>query len=144
MKNFRLWIIILSSCFLVLACDDPVREKEMKAEAFRAISTQDLITAVGYEAQWRLEAQNNSMIFVDTNGAAKNFEKVKRFYGNGGMGISGVFEDEKIIIAITPAECLDENLSRIYPYTIEVIEGVEQFSGCGYTDSQPYLIRGGS
>ena len=108
----------------------------MKAEAFRAISTQDLITAVGYEAQWRLEAQNNSMIFVDTNGAAKNFEKVKRFYGNGGMGISGVFEDEKIIIAITPAECLDENLSRIYPYTIEVIEGVEAIQWLGYTDRQ--------
>ena len=106
--------------------------------SFDAIDDVEAITALGTEPFWNVQIEGVTLTYStpeNPNGAQTT---IKRFAGNGGLGISGELNSLPLQLAITPGECSDGMSDRIYPYTATLAFDGENLLGCAYTDIQGF------
>lgn len=113
-------------------------EKPGDVPAFDGIAESEIITALGNEPFWNAKIDGDTLVYSTPENIDGTTITISRFAGNGGLGLSGTFSGEALLLAITPGECSDAMSDRTYPFTATLTIGDDQRNGCAYTDQQPF------
>jgi len=105
---------------------------------FDGIGEGEVITVLGTEPFWSARIEGAILSYSTPENADGTQVAIRRFAGNGGLGISGELDGSPLQLAITPGECSDGMSDRAYPYTATLALGSENLLGCAYTDIQEY------
>ncbi len=139
-KYARKAAMVIGALFLA-ACagNDAGNDKaESDAATFDAIAQDEAITALGTEPFWNGEIANGTLVYSTPELPGGTEIAVKRFAGNGGLGVSGELDGKPLDLAITPGRCSDGMSDRTFPYTATLSIGGDVRTGCAYTDRQPF------
>ena len=102
------------------------------------IGADEVVYLTGTEPFWGGQIAGELLTYTTPENQAGQRLAVTRFAGRGGLSFSGQADGDNIDIAITPAPCSDGMSDRTYPYNVTLQWGVEQRTGCGWTDAQPH------
>ncbi|MBO6642587.1 hypothetical protein [Altererythrobacter sp.] len=120
------------------ACFGGAEDAPGDVETFDGIADGETINALGNEPFWSAKIEAEKLTYTTPENMAGDVVAVKRFAGNGGLGISGELAGAPLHMAVTPGECSDTMSDRSYPFTVTLTLGETQLNGCAYTESQPY------
>lgn len=136
--RFRQAAMLGAAVAVLAACSPATHETPGEVPAFDGIADSETITALGTEPFWSARVEGNSLTWSTPENSAGTRIAVTRFAGNGGLGISGTMDGAPLQMAVTPGSCSDQMSDRRYPFTVTLTIGNAQFSGCAYTDKQPF------
>lgn len=108
------------------------------AQTFDAIAPGETIRLVGTEPFWGGTVTGTEFLYTHLENQTGERIAVKRFAGNSGLGFSGTRNGQPLDLMITRGVCSDGMSDRSFPYTATLRLGVEQRSGCAWTDRQPF------
>tara|TARA_B100000678_G_scaffold278371_1_gene273064 strand:+ start:1441 stop:1881 length:441 start_codon:yes stop_codon:yes gene_type:complete len=108
------------------------------AEGFNGIAKGDTIHFTGTEPFWGGSVRGSNLTYSTPEDQDGTTFSVKRFHGQGGLGLSGTLDSTAFDMTVTPGACSDGMSDRTYPYTVTLKIGSETRLGCAWTDAQPF------
>lgn len=105
---------------------------------FSAIAADETVRFTGNEPFWGGSIAGNRLLYQTPELPDGEAVTVERFAGRGGVSWSGTYRGARFGLSATPGACSDGMSDRSYPYTVTLTVGVEQRSGCAWTDRQPF------
>lgn len=144
--------LLVSAAFLALlaACTSPdspaddggdsasVPGETSETQPFSAIAEDEVVHFTGTEPFWGGEIEGGTLRWSTPDNVDGEMITVSRFAGRGGLSFTGTLQGGPFDLAITPATCSDGMSDRTYPFAVTVLQGDQQLSGCGWTDSQGF------
>ncbi|NCP20155.1 MAG: hypothetical protein GW855_13465 [Erythrobacter sp.] len=107
-------------------------------EGFGGIGAEEKIEFIGTEPFWGGSTQGDSLTYTTPERIEGTTIEVKRFTGNGGLGLSGTLDGKPFDMTVTPGTCSDAMSDRSYPFTVTLRIGTDTRLGCAWTQSQPF------
>ncbi len=105
---------------------------------FDAIGESETIHFTGTEPFWGGTAQGSSLTYTTPENIDGTTIAVRRFHGQGGLGLSGKLDSADFDMTVTPGECSDGMSDRSYPYTVTLKIADDTRLGCAWTDAKPF------
>ena len=97
---------------------------------FQGIAADETIQFTGTEPFWGGEAVGKSLTYTTPENQQGSIIAVERFAGRNGLSLSGEFDGQPFVMAVTPGDCSDGMSDRTYPYTVTLQVHGEQRNGC--------------
>lgn len=132
--------LALSAGLLLSACQtqDTSGAPGTDADGFNGIAKGDTIHFTGTEPFWGGDVRGSNLTYSTPENQEGTTITVKRFHGQGGLGLSGELAGASFDMTVTPGTCSDGMSDRSYPYTVTLKIGSETRLGCAWTDAQPF------
>lgn len=140
MRLLPIAVFALGTPLLIAACQpaQPAGAPGTSPAGFTGIAAEETIYFLGTEPFWGGETQGDSLTYKTPENLAGDTITVKRFAGQGGLGLSGTLDGAPFDMTITPGECSDGMSDRTFPFAVTLKIGAETRQGCAYTDRQPF------
>ena len=132
--------LALSAGLLLSACQtqDTGGAPGADADGFNGIAKGDTIHFTGTEPFWGGDVRGSNLTYSTPENKEGTTITVKRFHGQGGLGLSGKLAGASFDMTVTPGTCSDGMSDRSYPYTVTLKIGSETRLGCAWTDAPPF------
>ena len=140
MRLHPLALLALGTPLLLAACQatETTGAPGTSPQGFDAIGEGETIRFLGTEPFWGGNAKGDSLTYETPENPQGSKIAIKRFAGQGGLGLSGTLDGATFDMTVTPGECSDGMSDRTYPYTVTLKVGADQREGCAWTDAQPF------
>lgn len=132
--------IALGAALMLSACqtENGTGAPGTSPQGFDGIGEQETIRFNGTEPFWGGSAKGDRLTYTTPEDIEGTTIAVKRFSGQGGLGLSGTLDGKGFDMTVTPGTCSDGMSDRSYPFTVTLRIGAETRNGCAWTDSQPF------
>ena len=132
--------LALPAVLLLAACQtqDHSGAPGTDAEGFNGIAKGDTIHFTGTEPFWGGDVRGGNLTYTTPENQEGTTFTVKRFHGQGGLGLSCTLDGAAFDMTVTPGACSDGMSDRTYPYTVTLKIASETRLGCAWTDAQPF------
>ena len=110
-------------------------------EVFSGIREGETVRFTGTEPFWNGTVASGEATYTTPDNIEGVTFPVERFAGNSGVSFSGMMDNQRWDMMVTPGECSDGMSDRDYPYTVTLMIGEEHRRGCAWTDRQPFEER---
>ena len=128
----------LMPLLLLAACNGTEQGNSVQTEAFDGIAASETVYLTGTEPFWSAELANGEALYKTPENIDGLRFPTSRFAGLNGVAFSGMADGQRFDATVTPGECSDGMSDRTYPFTVTLLLGEEQRTGCAWTDLQPY------
>lgn len=130
----------IGTALLLAACQtqDASGAPGTSPTGFDAIGEGDTIHFTGTEPFWGGTAKGTSLTYSTPEDIEGTEITVRRFHGQGGLGLSGTLNGADFDMTVTPGICSDGMSDRRYPYTVTLKIADDTRLGCAWTDRDPF------
>lgn len=151
MNKIMLALVPLAALAALTACSNGAPGGEnipgdtQDKRPYDGISADETIRLIGNEPFWGGEVRGGtdavpgSLHYTTPENIDGERASVTRFAGRGGLSFTGQLSGGDFTLVVTPGPCSDTMSDRQYPLVITLQLGEEIRSGCGWTETQPFI-----